>query len=287
MKIPILLPAIAIVIGSLIVISCNQTNANMAVTNTFSISSDSVASKTAAIKEETVNYTVNGKNYTGYISYNPGEKGKRPAVLVIPEWWGMTQYPRDRAKQLAELGYVAMAVDMYGDGKIAADPKQAQEMATPYYKDPTLAKTMVDAALVKLKNFPETDTSKVAAIGYCFGGFIVLNAAKLGADLKGIVSFHGDLSGVPVDPALLKSKVLICHGEADKFVTEDAVKAFKKSMDSAGVSFTFKDYPNATHAFTNPAATETGKKFNMPIAYNEQADKASWNEMKSFFKQIF
>lgn len=274
-------------VGSFIATSFNQIDSKMAITNTSNSSGGSAAYTPTAIKEEPVTYTVNGKSYTGYIAYNSSIKGKRPAVLVIPEWWGMTQYPRDRAKQLAELGYIAMAVDMYGDGKIAADPKQAQEMATPYYKDPTLSKTMVDAALVKIKNFPETDTSKIAAVGYCFGGFIVLNAAKLGADLKGIVSFHGDLGGVPVDPNILKAKVLICHGEADKFVSEDAVQAFRKSMDSAGVAFTFKDYPNATHAFTNPAATETGKKFNMPIAYNEQADKGSWNEMKIFFKQIF
>ena len=179
-----------------------------------------------------------------------------------------------------------MAVDMYGDGKTGDDPKAAQALATPYYKDPTLSKTRLDAAINKLKTFPQTDTSKIAAIGYCYGGFIVLNAAKLGADLKGVVSFHGDLSGVPVNKNLLKAKILVCHGEADQF-TNPQVAAFKKSMDSAGVDYTFKSYPNATHAFTNPASTENGKKFNMPIAYNAAADTASWNDMKAFFAKIF
>ncbi len=179
-----------------------------------------------------------------------------------------------------------MAVDMYGDGKTGEDPKTAEALATPYYKDPTLSKTRFDAAINKLKTYAQVDTTNIAAMGYCYGGFIVLNAAKLGADLKGVVSFHGDLSGVPIKKELLKAKILICHGEADDFVNPE-VPAFKKSMDSAGVDYTFKSYPNATHAFTNPAATEKGKKFNMPIQYNAAADSASWNDMKAFFGSIF
>ncbi len=150
-----------------------------------------------------------------------------------------------------------MAVDMYGDGKIGNDPKTAQDLATPFYNDPTLAKIRLDAAINELKTYPQTDTSKMAAIGYCYGGYIVLNAAKLGANLNGVVSFHGDLSGVPVNKDLLKAKILICHGEADQFVNPE-VAAFKKSMDSAGIDYTFKSYPNATHAFTNPAASFFG-----------------------------
>jgi dienelactone hydrolase len=185
------------------------------------------------------------------------------------------------------MGYIAMAVDMYGEGKIAADPKEALELATPYYKDPTLTKTVLDAAMNKLKTYQQTDSANIAAIGYCYGGFVVLNAAKLGADLKGVVSFHGNLSGVPVNKQLLKAKILVCHGEADQFVKPEEVNAFKHSMDSAGVDYTFKSYPNATHAFTNPAATENGKKFKMPIEYNAAADSASWKDMKEFFAKIF
>jgi dienelactone hydrolase len=246
----------------------------------------SIPALTANIKEEPVTYTADGITFKGYVTYDASKEGKRPAVLVVHEWWGLTDYPRNRAKQLAELGYIAMAVDMYGDGKTGLDPKSAQALATPYYKDPTLAKTRLDAAISKLKTFPQTDASKMAAIGYCYGGYIVLNAAKLGADLKGVVSFHGDLSGVPVDKNQLKAKILVCHGEADQFVNPE-VAGFKKSMDSAGVDYTFRSYPNATHAFTNPEATENGKKFNMPIAYNAAADAASWNDMKAFFAKIF
>lgn len=264
--------------------SCNEQNNS---TEKNSVTKDSTSVKTLALKEEPVTYSVNGKNYDGYVTYDSTQEGKRPAVLVVHEWWGLTDYPRMRAKQLAGLGYIAMAVDMYGDGKTAEDPKTAQELATPYYKNPRLSKIVLDAAIKKFETFPEVDTSRLAAIGYCYGGYVVLNAAKLGADLKGVVSFHGDLSGVPVNKDSVKAKVLICQGEADKFVTPDQVAAFRKSMDSAGVDYTFKSYPNATHAFTNPAATAKGKKYNMPIEYNAAADSASWNDMKDFFKKIF
>ena len=273
---------IAAMISSIAATSCdNQDSDNKAIS-----SKDSATTKSVDIKEDSVTYNLNGKNYVGFVDYDANQQGKRPAILVVHEWWGLTDYPRSRARQLAELGYIAMAVDMYGDGKIGNDPKTAQDLATPFYKDPTLAKTRLDAAINKLKSFPQTDSSKMAAIGYCYGGYIVLNAAKLGADLKGVVSFHGDLSGVPVNKDSLKAKILVCHGEADQFVNPE-VAAFKKSMDSAGVDYTFKSYPNATHAFTNPAATEKGKQFNMPIEYNAAADSASWNDMKDFFKKIF
>lgn len=239
------------------------------------------------LKEQTVSYTAGTITSKGYVVYDEKTKGKRPAVLVVPEWWGLNDYPKNRARQLAEMGFIAMAVDMYGNGKIAANPQEAQALATPYYQNPQLTKTSLDAAIKKLKEYAETDTVNIAAIGYCYGGFVVLNAAKLGADLKGVVSFHGNLTGVPPKKKLLKAKVLVCHGEADKFVSPQEVAAFKKSMDSIGADYTFKSYPNATHAFTNPSSTETGKKFNMPIEYNAAADTASWNDMKVFFGRIF
>lgn len=274
---------ILILATCLAVVSCNDQGRNSE-TTTYTDSTDLI--KPVNIKEDSVTYNLNGKNYIGFIDYDANKEGKRPAILVVHEWWGLTDYPRSRARQLAELGYIAMAVDMYGDGKIGNDPKTAQDLATPFYKDPTLAKTRLDAAINKLKTYSQTDTSKMAAIGYCYGGYVVLNAAKLGANLNGVVSFHGDLSGVPVNKDSLKARILICHGEADQFVNPE-VAAFKKSMDSAGVDYTFKSYPNATHAFTNPAATEKGKQFNMPIVYNAAADSASWNDMKDFFKKIF
>ncbi len=266
--------------------SCNQQNSTANNNTTVSDSSPSQQTATAAIKEQPVTYSVNGKNYNSYVYFDASQNGKRPAVLVVPEWWGLNDYPRMRAKELAGLGYIAMAVDMYGDGKVASDPASAKDMATPYYKDPSLCKTVLDAAINKLKTYPEADTLKMAAIGYCYGGYVVLNAAKLGANLQGVVSFHGNLSGVAPNKDVIKAKILVCHGDSDVFVNNE-VPAFKKSMDSAGVSYTFKTYANATHAFTNPNATANGIKFNMPIKYNAAADTASWNDMKEFFKKIF
>lgn len=239
------------------------------------------------IKTEEVSYTSGGVNCKSFIAYDANQKGKRPAILVIPEWWGNNDYSKSRARQLAELGYIAIAVDMYGDDKIAADPKQAQDYATPFYKDPALGESRVEAAVNKLKEYSQTDATKMAAIGYCFGGSMVLNAAKMGMDFKGVVSFHGGLATVPATAGSTKANILVCHGAADKFVGEADVNSFKRNLDSLQVPYTFIVYPGATHAFTNPQSTATGKKFNMPIVYNEAADKKSWNDMKDFFKTIF
>jgi dienelactone hydrolase len=249
-----------------------------------SITSASLPSK---IKEETVSYSVNGVTYKGFIAYDENIKGKRPAILIVPEWWGLNDYPRMRARKLAELGFIAMAADVFGDGKIAANPTEAQEFATPFYKDPSRVKSILDAALMKLKAYSQTDPNNIAAIGYCFGGYVALNYAKLGADLKGVVSFHGGMGGTPVDKKLLKAKVLVCQGGNDKFVAQKDVDKFKHQLDSIGADNSVKIYANATHAFTNPDATETGKKFNMPIEYNAEADRNSWNDMKDFFASVF
>lgn len=239
------------------------------------------------LKEEYVTYTSNGTTLKGYVVYDENIKGKRPAVLVVHEWWGLNDYAKMRARMLADLGYVAMAVDMFGDGKTASNPQEAQTLTKPFYQDPRLGKTRLDAAIARLKEFPQTDPSKMAAIGYCFGGSVVLNSAKLGADLKGVVSFHGGLAGVPATKGLLKAKILVCHGADDKFVSAQDVNTFRHQLDSIGADYIFKVYPGATHAFTNPNSTEVGKKFNMPIAYNAEADKNSWNEMKAFLQKLF
>jgi len=241
---------------------------------------------TPKIKEEKVTYSIGEKSFKGVVVYDENQKGKRPAVLVVHEWWGLTDYPVMRARKLAELGYIAMAVDMYGDGKIAANPSEAQELATPFYKDPQLSKTRLEAALTKLKEYKQTDNQNIFAIGYCFGGSVVLNSAKLGADLKGVVSFHGGLAGVPANKDLLKAKILVCHGGNDKFVSENDITTFKHQLDSIGTDYKFIVYPNATHAFTNPDATKIGKQFNMPIEYNQKADVDSWNDMMLFFNKI-
>ncbi len=239
------------------------------------------------IREEAVGYNLGDSSFTGYITYDHNMQGKRPAILVVHEWWGVGEYERKRAKQLAELGYIAMAVDMFGNGRIGVDPAEAEKLATPFYQNPQLTRDRLDAAKVKLLSYTQADSSRVGAIGYCYGGFVVLNAAKLGSDLKGVVSFHGALAGVPAKKDSLKAKILVCHGGADNFVPQQEVDAFKKDMDANGASYAIKVYPNATHAFTNPAATEKGKQFKLPIEYNAAADTASWNDMKVFFKSIF
>ena len=276
------LPAISLIAIVALGISCNNSTTNKITTmnNNDSTTSDK------NIKEEAVNFTIEGKNYLGFAYYDENVKGKRPGIIVVPEWWGLNDYPKSRAKQLAGLGYIALAIDMYGDGKLGNDPQAAMALASTYYKDPGLSKVHIDAAIDKIKSFPQTDTSEIAAIGYCFGGFVVLNAAKLGARLKGVVTFHGGLGGVAPDKNLLKAKILVCHGGADEFENPH-VAEFKKQMDSVGANYKFIIYPGATHAFTNPASTENGKKFNMPIKYNAAADTASWNDMKIFFKELF
>ena len=240
----------------------------------------------SSIKEENITFTIDKTVFKGYVAYDDNIKGKRPAILIVHEWWGLNDYPKMRARQLAKLGYMAMAVDLFGDGKVAANPTDAQLLTAPFYANPQLSKIRLDAALSKIKEFRQTDLSNIYAIGYCFGGSAVLNSAKLGSDFKGIVIFHGGLKGVPASKELLKAKILVCHGGSDKFVPEKDVTDFKQQMDSIGANYKVIVYPNATHAFTNPASTENGKKFNMPIEYNEKADKDSWNDMKIFLAAL-
>lgn len=239
------------------------------------------------LKEENVTYISDSVTMDGYIVYDESFEGKRPAVFVVHEWWGLNDYPKMRARELARLGYIAMAVDFFGQGKRADNPTDAGNLASPFYKDPMMAKARFDAAVAKLMEYEQVDTSKMAGIGYCFGGTMMLNIARLGQDLNGVVSFHGNLLGTPADKNLLKSKILVCHGAADSFVPEEEIAQFKKQMDSIGASYNFKSYPGAVHAFTNPNATAVGQKYNINIRYNEAADTASWQDMKTFFADIF
>jgi len=270
--------------------ACNNQSNSSSTTDTTGSSTDSTMKETAkapSLKEENVTYSGNGVTMHGYVVYDANKEGKRPAILVVPEWWGLVDYPKMRARKLAELGYIAMAVDMYGNGKIADNPGDAGKMSGLVYQNLKMTKSRFDAALAKLKTYSQVDTSNIAAIGYCFGGGVVLNVARLGDDLKGVVSFHGSLIGAPPNKNLLKAKILVCHGMADQFVKPEEVEKFRKQMDSIGADYTFKQYPNATHAFTNPASDANAEKFKMPVKYNPQADSASWNDMKDFFARIF
>lgn len=237
-------------------------------------------------KEENITYTGDSISMNGYVVYDENNTAKRPAVLVVHEWWGMNDYSKRRARELAALGYVAMAIDVYGEGKTADNPDSASKYAMPFYYDPAKTKRRIDAAIAKIKTYSQIDTANIAAIGYCFGGGVLLNTARLGDELKAVVSFHGSLLGTPAVKDLLKTEILVCHGGADPFVPQKEVDQFKKQMDSIGAKYTFKVYENSTHAFTNPDATAMGKKFNIPIAYNAAADSASWKDMREFFERV-
>lgn len=241
----------------------------------------------STIIEENVSYNADTTALNGFVVYDDAIKTKRPVVLIIHEWWGLNDYAKSRARQLAALGYLAIAVDLYGNNRVADNPADASQLSGPIYDNPKMAKKRFDAAITKIKTYSVADTNQIAAIGYCFGGAMILNFARMGENLKGVVSFHGNLAGVPITHNIRNTKVLVCNGEADKFVSAEEISKFKKQMDSIKADYTFKSYPNATHAFSNPASTEVGNKFNIPIEYNAAADKASWNDMKIFFGEIF
>src|SRR3990172_6217828 len=189
---------------------------------------------------------------------------------------------------LAEQGYTALAVDMYGDGKQAMHPDDAGKFSSEVMKNFDSAKARFLAAADFLKQQPTVDPTRIAAIGYCFGGGVVLNMARQGVDLKGVASFHGSLKAVkPAQTGGAKAKVLVLHGADDKFIPQEQIEAFKQEMKTAGADFQFISYPGALHSFTNPEADENAKKFNMAIAYNADADKKSWDELKKFLKTIF
>ncbi|MCL1664257.1 dienelactone hydrolase family protein [Elizabethkingia ursingii] len=238
------------------------------------------------ITTEDLTYSENGKTFKSFLAFDKNKSGKLPVVFIIPEWWGMNDYVKNRAKQLAESGYMAIAVDMYGEGKMVNNPDDAGKLAKPFYGNAELAKQSFEAALKQIEKNEKADTGKMAAIGYCFGGAMALNMARINEPLKGVISFHGNLM-TGVKPVTNKIPVLVLNGEDDTFVSKDEIASFKKQMDSAGVQYKFVNYPGAIHSFTNPDATAVGKKYKLKVAYNEAADKASWEEMITFFNKIF
>ncbi|HEX4876552.1 MAG TPA: dienelactone hydrolase family protein [Chitinophagaceae bacterium] len=243
-------------------------------------------SKEPKLKEESITYKVDSLNMNSFMVYDENLKGKRPLVLVIHEWWGLNDYVKMRAKKLAELGYVALAVDMYGNGQMGNDPDAAGKLAMPFYQNTEMAKRHILAAIENVKTNVLIDTSKMAIMGYCFGGAVSIGVARMGLDLKGAVSFHGNLNVVPLNKDLLKAEILVCHGNADPLVPQAEVDLFKKQMDSVGAKYIFKGYEGAMHAFTNPNATALGEKYKLPIKYDAAADTASWNEMKVFLERV-
>lgn len=242
----------------------------------------------AALQSKEVTYSGGGAKMKGYIAWDDSFQGKRPGVLVVHEWWGHNAYARKRADMLAALGYVAMAVDMYGDGKTADHPKDAAAFMQEATKDPDDAAARFRAAEKILKKEKITDTSRLAAIGYCFGGAVVLNMARGGEELRGVASFHGALGAwEPAQPGAVKAKVLAMTGGDDSMVPPESVANFEREMLVAGADARVITYPGAKHSFTNPAADGLAKRFNMPIGYNAEADQASWAELQTFLREVF
>ena len=242
----------------------------------------------AKVTGRDVEYRLGETVLKGYLADNPSLKGKRPAVLVVHEWWGHNEYTRKRARMLAEQGYVALAVDMFGDGKTAQHPDDAGKFASELMKNKPVTEARFNAALDFIKKQPTVDPTKIAAIGYCFGGGVVLHMARQGADLKGVVSFHGTLAtDMPAKTGAVKAQVLVFNGEADKMIPPEQVAAFKEEMNKAGASYRYVGYPGVMHSFTNPAADVFAKKFNLPMAYDKKADEDSWAQTLKFLKDIF
>lgn len=244
----------------------------------------------ANIVTRAVPYDHAGVKLEGYLAYDDAKTaaGKCPGVLVIPEWWGLNEYPKSRAEQLAKLGYVAFAADMYGAGVTTTDPKKAGELAGHFYGKPLMAER-ARAGLEQLVKTGLVDPARVAAIGYCFGGATVQAMAWSGAPVAGIVSFHGSLIPPPANTAgTVKAKILICHGAIDPFEKKEDIDAFKKAIDDAKLDYQLIMYSGAVHAFTNPRADEVARETGLKgIGYNAEADHRSWKLMQDFFAEIF
>jgi dienelactone hydrolase len=246
----------------------------------------SVISVHAKLVTKTVSYEQNGTKLEGYLAYDDSmtDKGKVPGVLVYPEWWGLNDYVKGRADQLAKLGYVAFAADIYGGGQSTTEPAKAKELSSQFYGKPLMAER-AQAGLDQLLKTGLVDENKVAAIGFCFGGSTALALAYTGAPIVGVVTFHGGLIPAPADVAQkTKAKFLILHGALDPLVNKEAVDKFLKSMNDDKLDYQFIAYSGALHAFTNPFADKAHVD---GLGYNAEAAARSWNQMKVFFSEIF
>jgi dienelactone hydrolase len=236
----------------------------------------------AAVVTKTVEYEFDGIKLKGFVAHDDAVKEKRPGVLVVHEWWGLDDYAKDRCKQLAELGYVAFAPDMYGDGKTVDHPDDARKMATLVRENVKVWRGRAEAGLKQLKAQPTVDGDKIAAIGYCFGGSTCLQLAYAGTDLKAVATFHAALpKPTEAEAKAIKAKVLVCHGDADFFIPADAIKAFREALDKAGTKYEFVGYKDAFHSFTVPGADKHNIK---GMKYDKAADEDSWKRMTALFK---
>ena len=250
--------------------------------------SSEAAEEVVEIPSGEYEYSADTTTLKGYFAIAEGAEGKLPGIIVVHEWWGHNDYSRSRADMLADLGYVALAVDMYGDGKQAAHPDEAGAFAGMVMDNFDVAKARFEAALEALKSHPNVDPEKIGAIGYCFGGSTVLSMANAGYDLDAVAAFHAGL-GLPVMPEVgtVKGKVFVANGADDKFISEQQIADYKSAMDAAGADYKFVNYEGALHSFTSKDADALAEKFEMAIAYNAAADSASWEEMKVLFNEAF
>lgn len=238
----------------------------------------------AAVQTKTVDYEADGVKLKGFLAYDDSTPGKKPAVLVFPEWWGLNDYAKNRAKQLAEMGYVAFAADLYGDGKVidTAHPNDAMAMVTTLRQNQKAWRGRAEAALKVLTSQPNVDAGKVAAIGYCFGGSTALQLAYAGADLKAVTTFHAALPvPTPEEAKAVKPRILITTGADDKNIPPKAVEAFSAALEAAGKKPQVMSFPGAVHSFTVPDADKVG---NPNMKYDKAADEKSWQMMKDLFK---
>jgi dienelactone hydrolase len=249
----------------------------------LSVSCASKKEKAKNAYSPVISFEEEGKKFSSTIHLPKDFKEPLPLVIVIHEWWGRNDYIMNRAELIKKEGFAVLPVDLYGNNQIVSTPAEAQALATPFYQNPQMSINRLNKYLEAAKKDPHVDPSKIFVIGYCFGGTQALNLARSGADIKGVVSFHGGLATSIQNPQI-KAKVLALNGAADPMVPKKEVKAFEKEMKQAKANYKVINYKGATHAFSNPNSTEFGKKYNIPIAYNKKADEASWKEFLSFLK---
>lgn len=237
----------------------------------------------AAVKTEAVTYRAGDTELRGFLAWDEATTGKRPGVLVVHEWWGLNDYARGRAEQLAALGYVAFALDMYGDGKVTDKPEEAGHWSSMVGQNREEALGRARAGLDVLAANPHVDKDKIAAIGYCFGGSVVVHLAYAGFPLRGVVSFHGSLPLPPEGQGKIDVPILVAHGASDTFIAPEQVRQFAEALTAHGANWQMNAYGGAVHSFTVPGAETRG----IPgLAYNEQADRRSWQEMQDFFAEV-
>lgn len=240
------------------------------------------------MKSETIEYTVGGQSFTGYLAYDETRTDPRPGILLIHEWWGHNAFVREQADQVAALGYTAFALDMYGTGKGADTPDEAKQLMQSVVGTEGEVPKRFNAAMQLLQDHATVDPDRMAAQGYCFGGAVALNMARLGADLKGVVSFHGNLSSaIRAKAGDIKAALQIYTGGADAMIPADQVADFVKEMQEAGVKFELISYPGVQHGFTNPAATGKGETFNIPLAYSADAANDAREGAAAFYRKLF